>query len=166
MACVLLIAAALSGCAMMGGDAPAGDTPWEPVAVAPEPAPTPSVADKIPPLPKPRPRLAARSRTQPPAQGPQPQPEAAPSSDPNQVVGMTEAEATSLIGPPHRSAVEPPARVWVYDSEGCTLRVFFYLDLGREAFRALTWSIANPAGEGPDEWRCFGKIVDEARSRA
>ena len=32
--------------------------------------------------------------------------------------------------------------------------------------RALTWSIAHPEGEGPDDWRCFGKFVNDARSRA
>lgn len=165
MACVLVAAAALSGCAMLGEE-PRVEPAGEPVAVAPDPEPVPSVSDRIPPVPKPRPRLAARPRgdAPPPPQPVAPQP--APSADPNQVVGMTEAEATGLIGPPHRSDVEPPARVWVYDGEGCTLRVFFYLDLGREAFRALTWSIAHPEGDGPDDWRCFGKIVDEARSRA
>ncbi|MGE0748063.1 MAG: hypothetical protein AB7K86_22570 [Rhodospirillales bacterium] len=162
---MLVAAAALSGCAMLGEQPPV-ESPAGPEAVAQEPEPEPSVADKTPPLPKPRPRIAARPRVDAPAQPQPPASQPAPSADPNQVVGMTEAEATGLIGPPHRSDVEPPARVWVYDGERCTLRVFFYLDLGREAFRALTWSIAHPEGEGPDDWRCFGKFVNDARSRA
>jgi len=164
MACVLLVAAALSGCAMLG-EAPVADGSSDPAPVAVEPAPEPQAIDKVPPLPKPRPRIAARPRSEPSAPPQQP-PQPVPSADPNQVVGMTEAEATSLIGPPNRSDVEPPARVWVYDGERCTLRVFFYLDLGREAFRALTWSIAHPEGDPQDEWHCFGRLVNDARSRA
>ncbi len=53
------------------------------------------------------------------------------------MVGLSQPETESLLGPPTTSSDRPPAKVWEYRTNDCALEVYFYLDVGRNAFYAL-----------------------------
>lgn len=78
--------------------------------------------------------------------------------NPKRLVGLTREQVTALIGRPRAVNDNPPATVWVYRTEGCTLDVMFYMDIGTRTFRALAYEVKP---NGPDhlaEPECLGRI--------
>jgi hypothetical protein len=43
-----------------------------------------------------------------------------------------------MLGQPAAVREQPPSTVWTYKAPGCTLDVFFFMDLSTRAFRVLT----------------------------
>jgi hypothetical protein len=85
------------------------------------------------------------------------------------VVGLSQAEAEAVLGPPAREMDQPPAKVWQYRSGDCGLNVYFYLDVARNAFYALHYDAGAPptspipaaAGDAAD--RCLRRIYNDRR---
>ena len=78
--------------------------------------------------------------------------------DPKRLVGLTREQVTALIGPPKSVSDSAPATVWGYQTDGCTLEVMFYMDLGTQTFRALAYEVRpdRPARLAPPE--CLARI--------
>lgn len=109
--------------------APAAVTPSAPLLKAPPPA---------------RPDRAAAVRPAEPV--------------PPKLVGLTEAETVDLLGAPEEQAAQPPGKVWIYRSGGCTLSVHFFPDVQKGGFHAL-----DVIAEGGDRDVCLTKVAGGAR---
>lgn len=117
-----VILGVLGGCENLGVVAP------EPPPPAPTPAPTPLT---------PAPPKATRAVPPPPPPAPVPAPDL-------KVVGLSQEEIQSLLGQPSAMAERPPAKVWQYRAESCVVDIYFYLDVGRNAFYALHYDTPVP----------------------
>lgn len=148
--------------------------PPEPSPVAAEPEPAPAAEPPLPPAPKPRPARVARlpSPTEKPAPAPasvQPsQPEPAPESAPLpeiKLIGMSRGEAASLLGAPSEERDAAPAKIWKFSAGECAVDVYFYLDVKRNDFYALHYSVQdrNGATTGEAADRCLQRIYSENR---
>ena len=62
-------------------------------------------------------------------------------TDAAHLVGLSQSDATVLFGPPTESKDLPPSKVWTYHSPVCDMKLFFYPEVGRSTFRALTYQI-------------------------
>lgn len=63
------------------------------------------------------------------------------------MVGLSEEDVRNLLGEPSTTVERPPAKVWEYRSGSCAVEIYFYLDVGRNAFYALHYdSPAAPSG--------------------
>jgi hypothetical protein len=103
-----------------------------------EPAPPPP--SPAPPAPAPEAPRAVRVVPPPPRPAPAPPSEI-------KLVGLSEDEVQALLGPPSSATDQPPAKVWQYRAGNCAVDVYFYLDVGRNAFYALHYD--NPAPTSP-----------------
>jgi len=114
--------------------------------------PKPDKADEETPQPS-----SPRQPPVPPAKPPVAQ------LDPQRLVGLNESAVTDLIGPPQEVRDVPPARVWRYSGNKCSVDVTFYFDLTQQEFRALTYSV-EPAGRSEFAQRiCLGGIQEAQR---
>lgn len=91
-----------------------------------------------------------------------PSPEPKP-VEPDLIVGLAQVEVENMIGKPDAVRDEPPATVWVYRGEQCTLDVYFYFDIKTNKLTALSYHAAPP---GPSEDKvaarsCLGQIRTE-----
>lgn len=131
-------------------------TPEQPSDVVPSEAPAavePGPVKPSPPVPPLKPAV-------------QPSIEPRAEFDPQQLVGLGEGEVTNLIGAPGEIRDEPPARVWRYAGDGCSVDVLFYFDLTLQQFRALTYRI-EPEGQSEQAQKnCLGGIQEGQRGRA
>jgi hypothetical protein len=71
----------------------------------------------------------------------------APSVDPGRLIGMAPKAVRELLGPPVRVESYDLSREWVYASNGCSFRVFFYPNLNTAAFRVLKYGGNDGNGE-------------------
>jgi hypothetical protein len=78
--------------------------------------------------------------------------------DPEKLIGMTQAEATAILGRPLLVNDEPPATIWSYRSNGCVLDVFFYMDLGARTFRVLAYEMKANRRDAQTDRTCVGRI--------
>jgi len=60
---------------------------------------------------------------------------------PDDLVGLSEAAAETLFGPPHFVIRQQPATRWHYVSRTCTLDLFFFEDLETRARRILAYDV-------------------------
>jgi len=74
------------------------------------------------------------------------QPEASP-IDPGRLIGMAPKAVRELLGPPLRVESYDLSREWIYASNGCSFRVFFYPNLNTAAFRVLKYGGNDGNGE-------------------
>jgi len=118
---------------------------------------------------------AAETGSQPAAEtGSQPEIPAAPSTaaapnapaatpaasyDPDRLVGLSESEATNLLGPPAEKADAPPSRVWTYHSDTCDVKLFFYPEVGGSTYRTLTYEINDRDPADTTHGGCVGGLV-------
>lgn len=65
--------------------------------------------------------------------------------DPKELVGLDKSAIAEILGEPHRITLAQPATVWAWEQDGCRMRMFFYPDLARQSFRALTYEISTAA---------------------
>lgn len=137
------LAALLSGC-MTAGDV----TPPPPASAAPPVAPPDAAPDLKPAsmamTPRPRPKPVQReARVQP-----EPKPvREKPVIDPNSLIGLDPPAVQKLMGAPSRVKDDHLSREWVYASQGCNFRVFFYPNLNAASFRVLKYSGSDGNGE-------------------
>jgi hypothetical protein len=83
---------------------------------------------------------------------------------PLQLIGLTEAGTTKLLGQPAEAVVSPQSRIWTYRSAACTLRVFFYSIAAAPDFRALTYQIEDRNPADPDHSACLAGIIKSSVS--
>jgi hypothetical protein len=93
-------------------------------------------------------------------------------AQPPKLIGLTEQETVSLLGPPNAQWDRPPAKVWHYQGPDCAVDVFFYLDVSRNEFSALRTSATGtdgvtPAATGgqPNGQQCLSRIRDVAQRK-
>jgi hypothetical protein len=79
--------------------------------------------------------------------------------DPDRLVGLSEAEATNLLGPPAEKSDSPPSRVWTYRSETCDVKLFFYPEVGGTTYRTLTYEINDRDPADTTHGGCVGGLV-------
>lgn len=72
---------------------------------------------------------------------------ASPSVDPARLIGMAPSAVRELLGPPLRIESYDLSREWVYASNGCSFRLFFYPNLNTAAFRVLKYGGNDGNGE-------------------
>jgi len=65
--------------------------------------------------------------------------------DPKMLVGLDKSAIAEILGEPHRITLAQPATVWAWEQDGCRMRLFFYPDLAKQKFRALTYEISTGA---------------------
>lgn len=87
--------------------------------------------------------------------------------DPKSLIGRSQAETEQILGAPHATRKQSPATIWQYSADGCTLELFFYMDLNSRSFRALAFDAKLEAPEGGQEAiaRCVGQVRDQERER-
>lgn len=174
LAAILCAPAWLGGCAFI--DEALNPPEPEPVAVV-EPEPPPVVEPALPPAPRPRPP-ARVARLPAPAERPQPQPsppaQAQPEPEPApepawmpeiKLVGMSRGETATLLGAPTEERDAAPAKIWKFASGDCAVDVYFYLDVARNDFYALHYSVQDRYGAttGEPAERCLQRIYSESR---
>jgi hypothetical protein len=81
---------------------------------------------------------------------------------PSQLVGLEQDQAQSLLGPATAVRDVPPATVWEYRVKGCSLDLFFYMDVAEKRYRSLAYDLKSTQnqGEGAAE-RCLSVIESE-----
>jgi hypothetical protein len=85
-------------------------------------------------------RGTATAAVEPPARpGVKPARPAVPSVDPKVLIGKNQTEAEAVLGPPSVVQNAPPATIWQYRVNGCTLDLFFYMDMGSNSLKALAY---------------------------
>lgn len=67
------------------------------------------------------------------------------SLDPENMVGLVEADAELLFGPPHFVIRQQPATRWHYVSQACTLDLFFFEDIETRVRRVLAYDVGTAA---------------------
>jgi hypothetical protein len=67
--------------------------------------------------------------------------------DPGRLIGMAPAAVRELLGPPLRIESYDLSREWIYASNGCSFRLFFYPNLNTAAFRVLKYGGNDGNGE-------------------
>ena len=75
------------------------------------------------------------------------------------LIGIEPVDAMGLLGVPEQIREDPPAQVWAYQREGCSLEIYFYLDLESDNLRSLTYEL--DAGEPSEAARqaCLTRLL-------
>jgi hypothetical protein len=96
-------------------------------------------------------------------------PPSVPGVDPKTLIGKNQTEAQDVLGPPNVVRNAPPATIWQYSTDGCTLDVFFYMDLGSNSLRALAYDAKLPEAAASEQAiaQCVGlvQVTNRARGR-
>jgi hypothetical protein len=86
-------------------------------------------------------------------------------ADPKELVGLDEEQTAQLLGAPSRTGEQPPAKYWQYDKDDCVLKVFFFMDLSSQDFRALSYEMMSKDDEPDVNRRCFAQLLAQSGSR-
>ena len=79
--------------------------------------------------------------------------------DPDRLVGLSEAEATNLLGAPVEKSDSPPSRIWTYRSLTCDVKLFLYPEVGATTYRTLTYEINDRDPADTTHAGCVGGLV-------
>ncbi|WP_158045859.1 hypothetical protein [Skermanella pratensis] len=127
------------------------------VVMVPPAAPLPE------PLPAPAEALPSPATPAAPALAP-----AAPPSDhpgPKALVGLDEQATVRLLGEPSWTEDVPPAKYWQYATPSCVLRVFFFMEMTTQNFRALSYELTSSDDAPNVHERCFAQLLAQASGR-
>jgi hypothetical protein len=85
--------------------------------------------------------------------------------DPKSLVGKNQSDIRDLLGPPTTTQNAAPATIWRYSAQSCALDVFFYMDLGTNTLRALTYDSKHTEAGANDEAvsQCLGTTQSSNR---
>jgi hypothetical protein len=75
------------------------------------------------------------------------------------LVGLSQSDATVMFGPPAESKDLPPSKVWTYHSPVCDMKLFFYPEVGRSTFRALTYQIDERGASDATHNACLSSLA-------
>ncbi len=113
-------------------------------------------------LQTPRPKVKPSVRTEIP-QGGMGVAMAAPAKlAPETLMGLDQSQTKRLLGVPVAMEDQSPARVWSYANGACTLKVFFYMDLSSQDFRALSYDVKSSEHVPDVDQRCFAQLLAQA----
>ncbi len=91
------------------------------------------------------------------------QPTAAPANptvpEPAQLVGLSQADAGKIFGPPVQRNDAPPSQIWTYHSDICDLKLYFYPEVGGSAYRALTYQIDDRGANDATHHTCLTSLA-------
>lgn len=118
-------------------------------AAASPPAPKLKPKRVIPPPPRPKPMAALTAKREDP-------PPDAPQYDPQLLIGLKPLQAIASLGNPASVLERSPSMVWRYNVKGCALDLFFYMDLGDNAFRVLAYDMKSGAPSDAAARVCLG----------
>lgn len=76
------------------------------------------------------------------------------------LIGLDQAAAAALIGPPTTVAEQPPAILWEYHDAACTLKLNFFLEVQQKNYRILTVKVEGTDGSEPADQACLDAIRD------
>ncbi len=120
-------------------------------AAAPPPAPKVKPKRVMPPPPRPKPAIAhAAARAI--------RPLAPPGYDPELLIGLKPAQAIATLGDPATVLERSPSMVWRYNANGCAFDLFFYMDLGANAFRVLAYDMKAGTSSDGAARACLGRF--------
>ena len=80
--------------------------------------------------------------------------------DPRTLIGKNQGDVRDMLGAPADIKNAAPATIWRYSAQNCALEVFFYMDLGTNTLRALTYDakVAEVAANDDVAAQCVGTI--------
>lgn len=81
---------------------------------------------------------------------------------PEALMGLDQRQTKRLLGVPASMEDQSPARVWSYANGACTLKVFFYMDLSSQDFRALSYDVKSNEHVPDVDQRCFAQLLAQA----
>ena len=64
-----------------------------------------------------------------------------------------------LFGPPAERKIVPPSQIWTYHSTVCDVKLFFYPEIGKSAFRALTYQIDERGSSDATHNACLSSLA-------
>jgi hypothetical protein len=149
-----ILIAVLAGCSAIDEIAQHLD----PSAAATPPAPKVKPHRVIPPPPKPKPKLALAAKLKAGRTVPK-------EFDLEKLIGLKPAQAIAVLGKPASVHERSPSMVWRYNARGCALDLFFYLDLGANAFRVLAYEMKAGISSGSADRSCLGHFRAAANGR-
>jgi hypothetical protein len=82
--------------------------------------------------------------------------------DPDSLMGLDQRQTTRLLGVPVTMEEQSPAKVWSYANGACTLKVFFFMDLSSQDFRALSYDVKSSEHVPDVDQRCFAQLLAQA----
>ena len=112
----------------------------------------------IPPSPKPKPMVALAAKRDNHPTGPA-------QYDPELLIGLKPAQAIASLGNPATVVERSPSMVWRYNAKGCALDLFFYMDLGDNAFRVLAYDMKAGTPSDVAARACLGQFRAAADGR-
>lgn len=127
------------------------------------------IQPQTPPPPEQPPAPAAPAETPAPA-APAPRmppgpPPPRPQFDLQSLIGVGEQQISAMLGAPRQVRNDPPAMVWDYQTNGCALSLFFYLDLKSQDFRTLAYNFESGGATDSAKQACVNRIQDANRDR-
>lgn len=87
------------------------------------------------------------------------------STDPRRLVGMDEKTIVGLLGEPTWTEDVPPAKYWQYATQSCVLRVFFFMEMTTQDFRALSYELTSSDDAPNVHEQCFAQLLAQASGR-
>ena len=82
--------------------------------------------------------------------------------DPETLMGLDQRQTKRLLGVPITMEEQSPAKVWSYANGACTLKVFFFMDLSSQDFRALSYDVKSNEHVPDVDQRCFAQLLAQA----
>lgn len=82
--------------------------------------------------------------------------------DPEALVGLDQPQTRRLLGVPVSTEEEAPAKVWRYAKGACSLKVFFFMDMTTQDFRALSYDMKSSENVPDVDQRCFAHLLAQA----
>lgn len=76
-----------------------------------------------------------------------------------QLIGLSEADTTRLLGPAATTETSSLSRIWTYHSVACTLKLFFYQSAASQDFRTLTYQIEERGAGDLDHRACLASLA-------
>lgn len=81
------------------------------------------------------------------------------------MVGLDEQATVRLLGEPSWTEDVPPAKYWQYATPSCVLRVFFFMEMTTQNFRALSYELTSSDDAPNVHERCFAQLLAQASGR-
>ncbi|WP_448188159.1 hypothetical protein [Azospirillum sp. sgz301742] len=82
--------------------------------------------------------------------------------EPEALMGLDQRQTKRLLGVPAAMEEQSPAKVWSYANGACTLKVFFFMDLSSQDFRALSYDVKSNEHVPDVDQRCFAQLLAQA----
>jgi hypothetical protein len=130
----------------------------DPGAAATPPAPKVKPYRVSPPPPRHKPKIALAARLDARSGAPR-------EFDLEKLIGLKPAQALAALGKPASVHERSPSMVWRYNVQGCALDLFFYMDLGANAFRVLAYEMKAATSSGSADDSCLGRFRAAANGR-